>query len=87
VRTTLAPLRALAHPDGTTRAQTLEQDEDPELRSILADFAEHICIPALVNTSMNGANQPIVESPAEVLEFFFRSQDINCLILVPTRCL
>jgi hypothetical protein len=30
---------------------------------------------------MNGANQPIVESPDEALEFFFRSQDINGLIL------
>ena len=30
---------------------------------------------------MNGANQPIVESPDEALEFFFRFQEINCLIL------
>jgi hypothetical protein len=30
---------------------------------------------------MNGANRPIVESPDEALECFFRSQDINCLIL------
>jgi carbamoyltransferase len=61
-------LGALAHPDGTTRVQTLEQDEDPELHSILADFTEPTGIPALVNTSMNGANQPTVESPDEALE-------------------
>jgi Carbamoyltransferase C-terminus len=48
---------------------------------VSGDFAEHTGIPALVNTSMNGANQPIVESPDEALEFFFRSQDINGLIL------
>jgi hypothetical protein len=48
---------------------------------VSGDFAERTGIPALVYTSMNGANQPIVESSDEALEFFFRSQDINCLIL------
>ncbi|MFD2249591.1 carbamoyltransferase [Pseudochelatococcus lubricantis] len=72
---------ALAHADGSTRVQTLEEAEDPELHSILTEFADRTGIPALVNTSMNGPNQPIVESPAEAIEFFIRSCAIDGLIL------
>lgn len=68
-----ATLPALAHPDGSTRAQTLDRDEDPWLHQLLLAFEQLTGVPILVNTSLNGAGQPIVETLAEALAFFLES--------------
>jgi carbamoyltransferase len=74
-------LPALAHPDGSTRVQTLREADDPFLYQVLGCFKELTGFPILVNTSLNGPGEPIVETPSEALEFFIATLDVGCLLL------
>jgi len=82
IRTEFASgLPALAHPDGSTRVQTLEATSDPFLAEVLVEFERLTGFPILVNTSLNGRGQPIIESPTEALEFFLQKPDIDQLLI------
>lgn len=74
-----ACLAALSHPDGSTRVQTLERSDDPQLYALLGEFETLTGYPILVNTSLNGPGQPIVETVADALEFFRTSADVDAL--------
>jgi carbamoyltransferase len=74
-------LAALHHPDGSTRAQTLPKEHDPALHELLVEFRNLTGYPILVNTSMNGAGEPIIETPREALRFFLTYEDIDALLL------
>jgi carbamoyltransferase len=74
-------LVALAHPDGSTRAQSLLEDEDPALHAILQAFGALTGYPVLVNTSLNGPGQPILETAAQAIGFFLDHRDIDLLLL------
>lgn len=74
-------LPALEHPDGSSRAQTLAEDDDPALFELLQEFERLSGYPVLVNTSFNGPGEPIIETPEEALAFFLAHEEIDCLIL------
>jgi len=74
-------LAALRHPDHSTRAQTLEYDSDPFLYEVLGAFAELTGFPILVNTSLNGRSEPIVETPWQAVAFFRTQPDVDLLLL------
>lgn len=74
-------LPALSHPDGSARVQTLEQAEDAFLYSVLCEFGRLTGYPVLVNTSFNGPGDPIVEKPADVLEFLLCHEDLDAVLL------
>jgi carbamoyltransferase len=74
-------LGALAHPDHSTRAQTLTRTVDPFLYDVLVAFAEITGFPVLVNTSLNGRNEPIVETPEQAVAFFRGHDDVDMLLL------
>lgn len=74
-------LPALCHPDGTTRAQTISVAEDPGLHALLNAFGRVTGYPILVNTSLNGPGEPIVEHPAEALEFFLSHERVDALVI------
>jgi carbamoyltransferase len=61
---------AVTHVDCTARLQTVGPDDDPLLRALLSRFAERTGVPVLLNTSFNGKDEPIVETPAEALATF-----------------
>jgi carbamoyltransferase len=63
-------LQAVTHVDGTARIQTVEADEDPLTANMLTEFEQHTGIPVVVNTSLNTAGRPMVDSPRDVLELF-----------------
>ena len=74
VRPEVAPgVAAITHVDGTARLQTVGPDDDPLLRSLLASFAQRTGVPVLLNTSFNGKDEPIVETPQEALDTFRRT--------------
>jgi carbamoyltransferase len=75
------PLIALSHPDGTTRTQTLRQEDDPWLYELLLEMGKITGYPILVNTSFNGRGEPIVETPLEAVELFLKSDGIDFLLL------
>ncbi len=76
-----ARLAALAHPDGSTRAQTLARGDDPALYEIVERFGRETGIPVLVNTSLNGPGEPIVQTAAQALAMFMTKPDIDALLL------
>ncbi|HEU4619483.1 MAG TPA: carbamoyltransferase C-terminal domain-containing protein [Gammaproteobacteria bacterium] len=73
---------AVTHVDGTARLQTVGKRDDALLRAVLERFAERTGIPVLLNTSFNGKDEPIVETPAEALASF-RSTPMHALAMPP----
>ncbi|MGA5130570.1 carbamoyltransferase C-terminal domain-containing protein [Streptomyces olivoreticuli] len=57
------------HADGTARVQTVTPDDNPAIHELLTLVAEHGQLPILINTSLNGPGQPIIDSAVDVLEF------------------
>lgn len=73
---------AITHVDGTARLQTVAADDDPLLRALLTGFAERTGVPVLLNTSFNGKDEPIVETPAQALASF-RRMPLHALAMPP----
>lgn len=75
---------AVTHVDGTGRLQTVSKDVSPRYYALINRFREKTGVPILLNTSFN-ENEPIVNTPAEALDCFLRTQmDMlvleNCII-------
>ena len=62
---------AITHVDYTARVQTVGNDDNPFINSLLESFYNKTNIPFLVNTSFNVRGEPIVCSPIDAY---------NCLI-------
>ncbi|WP_182347462.1 carbamoyltransferase [Tomitella gaofuii] len=75
-------LGAVTHVDGTSRIQTVDAERSPLLGRLLADFDERTGLPAVVNTSLNTAGRPMVDSPRDALECF-GSAPIDMLAIGP----
>ena len=73
---------AITHVDGTARLQTVGPDDDPLLRALLTGFAERTGVPVLLNTSFNGKDEPIVETPAQAVASF-RRMPLHALAMPP----
>jgi carbamoyltransferase len=73
---------AVVHVDGTARAQTVDRQTQPLLASLLDAFCDRTGLPVLVNTSLNTAGRPMVDSPHDALELF-GSAPVDVLVLGP----
>jgi carbamoyltransferase len=62
-----ASLAAVTHEDGTARVQTITREQDLVLWTLLERFSERTAIPMLLNTSLNIAREPIVDSLEDVI--------------------
>lgn len=71
---------AVTHVDFSARLQTVHPEDNPELYGLLNEFENLTGVPVLVNTSFNVRGEPIVESPADALRCFFRTE-MDLLIL------
>jgi carbamoyltransferase len=60
---------AIVHADGTSRVQTVTPDQHPFLYAVLTALEERGEAPLLVNTSMNVAGSPMVDTPREARRF------------------
>lgn len=65
-----ARLDATTHVDGTARVQTVTREAAPELFAILTALDRSTGTPVALNTSLNGAREPIVASAADAIAFF-----------------
>jgi carbamoyltransferase len=63
---------AVTHVDGTGRLQAVGEHRNPTYHTLISNFAAKTGTPVLLNTSFN-ENEPIVESPAQALDCFFRT--------------
>ncbi|NIH84198.1 carbamoyltransferase family protein [Amycolatopsis granulosa] len=73
---------AVTHVDGTARVQTVDPADEPLVARMLAEFESRTGIPVVVNTSLNTAGRPMVDSPRDALECF-GSSPIDLLALGP----
>ncbi|MFG3690009.1 carbamoyltransferase [Micromonospora sp. NPDC047740] len=73
---------AVTHVDGTARVQTVHADTEPLVAELLAEFERRTGLPVVVNTSLNTAGRPMVDTPREALELF-GSAPVDLLALGP----
>src|SRR4051812_22600830 len=73
---------AVVHVDGTARGQTVDRSDQPLLAELLDEFERRTGLPALVNTSLNTAGRPMVDTPHDALELF-GSAPVDVLVLGP----
>lgn len=68
-----AEIPAVTHVDGTGRLQTVSEKLHPDFYKLIDTFRKRTGMPILLNTSFN-ENEPIVNTPAEALSCFLRTQ-------------
>ncbi|MEV6846972.1 carbamoyltransferase C-terminal domain-containing protein [Actinoplanes sp. NPDC051411] len=73
---------AVTHVDGTARVQTVHHDSEPLVAEMLAEFERLTGLPVVVNTSLNTAGRPMVDTPREAMELF-GSAPVDLLALGP----
>ncbi len=73
---------AVVHVDGSARIQTVERGEEPLVAAMLEAFERRTGLPVVVNTSLNTAGRPMVDSPRDALECF-GSAPVDVLALGP----
>jgi carbamoyltransferase len=73
---------AVVHVDGTARAQTVDPTDEPLVHRMLSAFERRTGLPTVVNTSLNTAGRPMVDSPRDALECF-GSAPVDLLALGP----
>ncbi len=61
---------AAVHVDGTARPQLVSERTNPSFHRILRGYFERTGIPAMINTSFNMHEEPIVCSPADAIRAF-----------------
>jgi carbamoyltransferase len=75
-------LQAVTHIDGTARIQTVDDETNPAIAALLRAFAARTGVPVVVNTSLNTAGRPMVDSPYDALELF-GSAPVDALAIGP----
>lgn len=73
---------AVTHVDGTARVQTVHVDTEPAVAEMLAEFERLTGLPVVVNTSLNMAGRPMVDTPREAMALF-GSAPVDLLALGP----
>lgn len=76
-----ADLEAVVHPlDGSTRPQTVREEQHPRYHRLLSAFESITGVPVLLNTSFNDHGEPIVNTPTEALKDFY-GMGLDVLVL------
>ncbi len=75
-------LEAVVHVDGTARVQTVDRDDEPLVARMLDAVGAATGVPVVVNTSLNTAGRPMVDSPRDALECF-GSAPVDALAIGP----
>ena len=75
-------LAGITHVDGTARVQTLSKDVNPFLHDVITSFARMTGVAVLINTSLNGKGEPIVESSTDALRLA-STLPVDALVIPP----
>jgi carbamoyltransferase len=73
---------AVTHVDGTARVQTVHAGTEPVVAELLTEFERLTGLPVVVNTSLNTAGRPMVDTPREAMELF-GSAPVDLLAIGP----
>lgn len=60
---------AVVHVDGTSRVQTVNEQQHPELWNLLKLFYEKTGVPILLNTSLNIKGQPLINDLNDIIKW------------------
>ncbi|MFZ2887236.1 MAG: carbamoyltransferase C-terminal domain-containing protein [Minisyncoccia bacterium] len=71
---------SIVHVDNTCRMQTLTKEDNGIYYDLVKEFEKLTGVPLLLNTSFNLGGDPIVETPADALDTFLRT-DMDYLVL------
>lgn len=61
---------AVVHVDGSARVQTADRDDNPVMWRLIEQFRLLTGLPVVLNTSFNGADEPIVCTPDDAVRTF-----------------
>ena len=76
----LKDIPAAVHIDRTARFQTITKEQNPVVYEMLKIYFALTGVPAVINTSFNMHEEPIVESPKQAIESFQQGQ-LDMLVL------
>ena len=79
--TSYVDILACIHIDGTSRLQTVSEEDNPLFYKLIDAFEKLSGIPVVLNTSFNLAGMPIVESPLDAIRCFKDSNGLTHLFL------
>jgi carbamoyltransferase len=71
---------AISHVDGTARPQTVTREDNPLFYELIDRFRAATGVPMLLNTSLNGKDEPLVETPEDALRFW-KSSPIDVMVI------
>jgi len=60
---------AICHVDGSSRVQTLNREQNPDMYAVLEEFYARTGCPILLNTSLNIKGEPLVDSWDDAIRF------------------
>jgi len=72
---------AVNHIDNTARIQTVTESSNPHYYRLIKEFYSITGVPVLINTSLNVAGEPMVESDEDALNFFNNNDLVDILVL------
>ena len=72
---------AITHIDNTARIQTVNEEFNPEYYKLIKEFYKITGVPMILNTSLNGNGQPILETEEDALDFFEKNKEVDALVL------
>ncbi|PHM64012.1 carbamoyltransferase [Xenorhabdus stockiae] len=67
-------ISAVVHVDGSARVQTVTRELNRDYYNLINEFYKLTGIPILLNTSFNGKDTPIVETPEDAINFYKESK-------------
>lgn len=71
---------AVVHTDNTSRIQSVRKDINPFYHKLISKFNQWTGVPVILNTSFNGAHEPMVETPYDALKTFWKCNlDAVCI--------
>ena len=63
-------IAAVVHVDGSARVQTVARADNPVMWGVIEEFRRRTGLPVVLNTSFNGADEPIVCTPEDAVRTF-----------------
>ena len=71
---------AITHVDGSARFQTVTEESNLHIYKLIKEFEKITNVPMLINTSLNGKGQPILETPEDGVDFF-NNNPVNMAVI------
>ena len=71
---------ATSHVDGSARVQTVDAENNGRYYKLIKEFYRQTEVPVLLNTSFNDNGEPIVETPANAVACFLKTE-IDAMVI------